>query len=36
MAALSKVFAVVTTYPYQVIRSRLQVNFPVGIEGKLR
>jgi len=24
MAALSKVFAVVTTYPYQVVRSRLQ------------
>lgn len=24
MAALSKVFAVATTYPYQVIRARLQ------------
>lgn len=24
MAALSKIFAVVTTYPYQVVRARLQ------------
>jgi hypothetical protein len=35
MAAASKVFAVITTYPYQVVRSRLQVhilNEIVGVE----
>lgn len=29
MAASSKVMATVTTYPYQVLRSRLQVTFTI-------